>query len=129
MFEPHADAGYTTPLPGIRQKTLAFGERTLMTEFLLERGSVVPKHAHPYEQTGYLVKGHIVLLLAAEEHDTRPGDSWSIPMNVTHGARVLEDSVAIEVFSPAREDYLPKEEREKRKAQCAADAPTPGARP
>jgi quercetin dioxygenase-like cupin family protein len=40
-----------------------------------------------------------------------PGDSWNIPMNVTHGAKVLEDSMAIEVFSPLREDYLPKEAR------------------
>jgi hypothetical protein len=28
-------------------------------------------------------------------------------MNVEHGAEVLEDSVAVEVFSPVREDYLP----------------------
>jgi hypothetical protein len=26
---------------------------------------------------------------------------------VEHGAEVLEDSVAVEVFSPVREDYLP----------------------
>ena len=117
MFEKRSDENYSRPLPGIRQKTLVFGERTLMTEFLLERDSVLPNHAHPYEQTGYLVKGHIVLKLGEREHDIRPGDSWNIPMNVIHGARVLEDSVAIEVFSPAREDYLPKEEQEKRKAQ------------
>ena len=117
MFEKHTDDNYSTPLPGIRQKTLAFGERTLMAEFVLTRDSVLPSHAHPYEQTGYLVNGHIVLKMGDAEHDTLPGDSWTVPMNVIHGARVLEDSVAIEVFSPAREDYLPKEEREKRKAQ------------
>jgi len=61
-----------------------------------------------YEQTGYLVKGHVVLRIGEAEHDTTPGDSWCIPMNVTHGARILEDSIAIEVFSPARADYLPK---------------------
>ena len=25
-----------------------------------------------------------------------------------HGAQIIEDSVAIEVFSPVREDYLPQ---------------------
>jgi hypothetical protein len=30
-------------------------------------------------------------------------------MNTEHGGQAKEDSVAIEVFSPAREDYLPKE--------------------
>jgi len=117
MFEKHTAEKHTEPLPGIRQKTLVFGERTLMTEFVLARNSVLPNHAHPYEQTGYLVQGHMVLTLGGRDYDTRAGDAWTIPMNVIHGARVLEDSIAIEVFSPAREDYLPKEEQEKRKVQ------------
>jgi quercetin dioxygenase-like cupin family protein len=97
-----------TALPGIRMKTLCYGERTLMTEFILERASTLPVHSHPYEQTGYLVKGHIRVRIGAEEHDVNPGDSWCIPAGVEHGAQILEDSVAIEVFSPVREDYLPK---------------------
>jgi quercetin dioxygenase-like cupin family protein len=111
VFEKHCTEDYTDPLPGVRQRTLAFGERTLMAEFLLAMDSTLPDHAHPYEQTGYLVKGHIVLRIGETEYDTTPGDSWCIPMNVTHGARILEDSIAIEVFSPARADYLPKGKR------------------
>jgi quercetin dioxygenase-like cupin family protein len=88
-------------------KTLCFGERTLMTEFLLEGGSTLPRHGHRYEQTGYLVEGHIRLTIGDEEHDVSAGDSWCIPTGVEHGARILEDSIAIEVFSPVREDYLP----------------------
>lgn len=114
MFEKHSTEGYSDPLPGIRQKTLVFGERTLMTEFVLAGNSILPDHAHPYEQTGYLVKGHIVLRIGQTEYDTTPGDSWCIPMNVTHSARILEDSVAVEVFSPARADYLPKGRPEKK---------------
>jgi quercetin dioxygenase-like cupin family protein len=118
VFEKHSTEDYTDPLPGIRQKTLVFGERTLMTEFLLAKNSSLPNHTHPYEQTGYLVKGHIVLRIAETERDTTPGDSWCIPMNVPHGARILEDSIAIEIFSPAREDYLPKEKQKEQKAQA-----------
>jgi quercetin dioxygenase-like cupin family protein len=109
MFSPHKETGYTESLPGIKQKTLAFGDRTLMTEFVLTQGRTLPLHAHPYEQTGYLVKGHIHLKIGGQEFDTRAGDAWNIPANVEHGARIAEDSVAIEVFSPARKDYLPKE--------------------
>jgi hypothetical protein len=29
-------------------------------------------------------------------------------MNVEHSAEVLEDSLAVEIFSPVREDYLPE---------------------
>ena len=35
-----------------------------------------------------------------------PGDSWCIGSDVPHSARALEDSVAVEMFSPVREDYL-----------------------
>ena len=107
MFEKHDPEGYKTSLPGIRMKTLCYGARTLMTEFILERGSTLPRHAHPHEQTGYLVTGHIRLTIGATEHDVRPGDNWCIPGGVEHGARILEDSVAVEVFAPVRADYLP----------------------
>jgi quercetin dioxygenase-like cupin family protein len=107
VFEKHSAQGYKTPLPGIRMKTVCYGERTLMTEFVLDGGRTLPVHAHPYEQTGYLVQGHIRLAIGDEEHDVGPGDSWCIPSGTTHGARIIEDSVAVEVFSPVREDYLP----------------------
>jgi quercetin dioxygenase-like cupin family protein len=55
------------------------------------------------------VKGKIRLSIGAEEFEAQPGDSWCIPGGVEHGAEVIEDSVAIEVFSPVREDYLPKQ--------------------
>jgi len=89
-------------------KTLCYGVKTLMTEFLLDKGAELPIHAHPYEQTGYLVSGKIVLTIDGKAQDVLPGDSWCIPENARHGAQILEDAVAIEVFSPVREDYLPK---------------------
>jgi quercetin dioxygenase-like cupin family protein len=107
MFQKHNGGGYTLAIPGIERKTLVFGERTLMTEFLLKKGNRLPQHSHPHEQTGYLVKGRIRLSIGSEENDVKPGDSWCIPSGVEHGAGILEDSVAIEVFSPIREDYLP----------------------
>ena len=107
MFKKHTADEYKDALPGIRQKTLVFGDRTLMTEFLLKANHTLPEHTHPFEQTGYLVSGHIQLTIGAETYDTFAGDAWCIPMNDTHGAWVIEDSVAVEIFSPVRQDYLP----------------------
>ena len=39
--------------------------------------------------------------------EAQVGDSWCIPGGVEHGANILEDSVALEVFSPVRDDCLP----------------------
>lgn len=107
MFTKHSMQDFKDPLPGVRLKTLVFGDKTLMTEFLLAAGHTLPDHAHPYEQTGYLVSGHMVLKVEDKRFDAFPGDSWCIPMNITHGAEIIEDSVAVEVFAPVRPDYLP----------------------
>lgn len=113
MFQKHSEKGYNVVIPGISQKTLVYGKKTLMTKFSLKKGSRLPKHSHPHEQTGYLVTGRICLSIGSQEYDVMTGDSWCIPSGVEHGAEILEDSVAIEVFSPVREDYLPKERDEK----------------
>jgi len=107
LFYKRNDGGYRQVLPGIQLKTLVYGEKTLLTEFKLEAGSKLPKHAHIYEQTGYLVKGRIRLTAGQQTFEAEPGDSWCIHGNTEHSAEILEDSVAIEVFSPVREDYLP----------------------
>lgn len=106
MFEKRNNSGYQPALDGVERKTLVYGERTLMTEFRLRKGSALPRHAHPHEQIGWLLQGRIRLTIGVEEYEAGPGDSWCIPGRVEHGAQILEDSVAIEVFSPVREDYL-----------------------
>jgi len=107
MYEKQTGSGFVPALAGVSRKTLVHGARTMMTEFHLQKGAVLPRHSHPHEQTGYLVAGRIRLTIGSDEHQARPGDSWCIPGGVEHGADILEDSVAIEVFSPIREDYLP----------------------
>ena len=106
MFGLKSDNGYTEILSGIRIKTLTFGTDTLMTEFLLEKDSVLAEHEHMNEQTGYLVKGKIRLFIGESSREINPGDSWNIPSNVRHKAVTIESSVAVEVFHPNREDYL-----------------------
>ncbi len=102
----HADgAGYVAAAPGIERKTLLDGGRMQIVEFRLAGGAQIPSHRHPQEQTGRLLSGRMVLTIAGQEHPLAPGDAWTIPGDVEHGARILADSIAIEVFSPPRADY------------------------
>ena len=106
MFNRHSDANYHPVLPGIGLKTLVYGQATLMSKLSLKKGSLLPAHRHPHEQTGYLVLGRIVLYVGDSHAEMEAGDCWCIPSNVEHRAEILEDSLAIEIFSPMREDYL-----------------------
>lgn len=107
MFYKRNEKDYRNLGEGVKIKTLVYGDKTHLTEFRLKKGSAVVSHSHPHEQTGYLVSGRMRLVIGEETHEVEPGDSWSIPGQVEHSGEILADSVAIEVFSPLREDYLP----------------------
>ncbi|MCE1254985.1 MAG: cupin domain-containing protein [Anaerolineae bacterium] len=108
MIYHHSPENYKNILPGVLLKTLTYGEKTLLSEFKLSKDSELPRHSHPQEQIGYLVSGHIRLTIGDDVYDVLPGDSWNVPGDIKHRAEIIEDSVAIEVFSPVREDYLPE---------------------
>jgi|SRR5208283_3937779 len=113
MFYKCSRDGYRRALEGIEQKTLVHGDKTLMVEFLLQKDATLPLHSHPHEQTAYLVKGRMRLTIGTDVREVLPGDSWCIRGGVLHGADIIEESVAVEVFSPVREDYLPSKEKMK----------------
>lgn len=111
MFCIQEKTEYRELMEGIEVRTLVHGEKTLMAEYRLKKGSRLPEHSHPHEQTGYLVSGRLRLHAGDKVLDAGPGDSWCIDGNVSHRAEVIEDSVAVEVFSPVREDLLPEADR------------------
>ena len=90
---------------GSYRKTLGWGERTLLSEVMIERDGVVPTHAHPHEQTGYVVRGAIQFTIGAQVVVLRSGDAYVIPGGTPHSCLGLEDSLAIDIFSPVREEY------------------------
>jgi quercetin dioxygenase-like cupin family protein len=106
MITKAADAKGKLLIEGIIKKTLVYGDKTLMCEFELKKGSKVPPHKHPHEQTGYLVSGKLAFMVENKRYELKAGDSWCIKGNVEHAAEALEDSLAVEVFSPVRDDYL-----------------------
>ncbi|MFH2093355.1 MAG: cupin domain-containing protein [Pseudomonadota bacterium] len=107
MFTKHDPTGFKTPIDGIDMKTLSYGEKTLTTRFHLKKDALLPRHSHPHEQAGFLLSGKMLLTIGMDEWIVEPGDAWTIKGGIEHQAKILQDSVAIEVFSPVRKDYLP----------------------
>jgi len=105
MISRHSDKNFHVITEEIQIKTLVLGEATLMTEFKLSKDALVPRHSHPYEQTGYLISGNILLHIEEKKYEMKKGDSWCIHKNISHQAEVQEDSIVLEIFSPPREDY------------------------
>ena len=64
---------------------------------------------HPFDQVIFLVSGRVEVTLNEDEtYELGPGHVIYIPANVPHIGRVLGDEPAfgIDVFAPARGDYL-----------------------
>ena len=110
MFNKNSSEGYRSTIKGIKQKTLVYGEHTLMTELKMRKGTRIPTHNHPNEQTGVLLSGKTRLFIGDQIYTCNPGDSWCIPGDTKHGIFAIKDSVVIEIFSPVREDLHPDTE-------------------
>ncbi len=106
MFAKKSQNNFQDVAAGIALKTIAYGDKTLMCEFKLKKGHLLPMHSHPHEQTGLVIAGKIILQIGKDKYEAEPGDSWCIAGNIEHGAEIIEDTTVIEVFSPVREDYL-----------------------
>ena len=79
----------------------------------VEPNSQVPEHAHENEQLGFVVLGHITMVVAGESRTLGQGQTYSIPSGVRHSAATGPDgATVIDVFSPVRADWekAPREE-------------------
>ena len=106
MFQRSCDARPVEMAEGITRRTLTHGKKMVLVEFTIRAGSVFPEHDHPYEQIGYLSKGAGRLWIGGEMHELAPATSWCIPENVPHRAEFSVDSIAVDIFSPVRVDYV-----------------------
>jgi len=106
MFRKKDTAKSRQLIEGVELSTLVHGEKTLMGQFRIARGSAIPAHSHPHEQTGIMISGKLRWNVDGKTWETVTGDSWCLPGGLEHSAEALEDSIIIEVFSPVREDYL-----------------------
>ena len=90
-------------------RRLVWGERMMIAQVNLDKGSVVPKHAHENEQITYILEGALRFWIGEdgeEELVVRAGEILYIPSNVPHKAEALEDTLDVDVFSPPRQDWL-----------------------
>lgn len=93
-------------------RRLVTGDRMMLAHVYLDRGSVVPRHAHDNEQITYILEGALRFWIGEEgaedeeELVVRAGEVLHIPSRVPHEAEALEDTLDVDVFCPPRQDWL-----------------------
>jgi quercetin dioxygenase-like cupin family protein len=108
MIHKYKSALISQPFAGVTRRVLAHSQQIMLTEHRLEKGAVLPEHHHPQQQLVYFLEGKIEMEMNGSKFEASPGDSFVVLPNVPHKVIALEKSVALDIFTPAREDYLPQ---------------------
>ena len=89
-----------------RARRASHGANTTIARLEIQKNAVVPEHGHVNEQASMVESGALKFFIEGREQIVRGGEVLTIPPNVPHGVEALEDTVVVDVFSPAREDWI-----------------------
>ena len=99
------------------------GSNVMLSRIVLKRGARVPPHHHVHEQISHVVEGALIFMLDGKEIVVRAGEILCIPPHMPHEVIAREDSVALDIFNPPREDWIRGDD-----AYLRTPATAPGAR-
>lgn len=90
-------------------RRLVVGKNVMLQLVSVKAGTHPPAHSHPHEQLIWITSGLMKYRLGdAEPGECAPGSLVVIPGGLQHETWFPADTELIEIFSPVREDLLPK---------------------
>jgi quercetin dioxygenase-like cupin family protein len=99
-------------------------DRMTIARLKLKKGAVVPRHSHENEQVTNLETGVLRFLFDDGEQLLRAGESLTIPSYAPHSVEALEDSLAVDLFAPVREDWRSGDDAYLRQSVTTSQSPT-----
>ena len=96
---------WVTMFEGVRRRIVADGKNVMQVKIELRKGTSVPRHRHEHEQISFIHSGRCRFDLDGRIIIAGPGDTILIPSMVWHAVETLEDAVALDTFSPPRDDF------------------------
>ena len=90
------------------RRQMVVGDQIMVARIHLAKGSHVPMHSHVNEQVTYILDGALKFSIDGREIMVRAGEVLTIPSNMPHEAWAVEDTLDLDVFTPARADWLGK---------------------
>ncbi|KCZ93449.1 cupin domain-containing protein [Hyphomonas johnsonii] len=91
---------------GIYRTLLGHDDRILMAKVWFDGGAVGDVHKHHHSQVSYVLSGKFEVEVDGRKQVLDVGGCFFVPSMALHGSVCLEPGVLLDVFSPAREDFL-----------------------
>ncbi len=82
------------------------GTNVTIARLELQKDAIVAEHSHMNEQVTMVERGALKFSIEGRELIVRAGEVLVIPPDAPHGVVALEDSIVVDMFSPAREDWI-----------------------
>lgn len=98
-----------SPEPGLFRRVLAHNQNLMVVEHEMQAGWQGAPHSHPHDQAVYVISGLLRCRCGGQTFEAKAGDSFVVKGGVEHTASALQPSRVLDVFTPAREDYLKKD--------------------
>ena len=91
--------------PGISRRVI-HSARLTTAHIYMQKDAVVPRHSHENEQMSHILEGRLLFEFDGRSIEAVPGEVVEIDSHEPHRVVALEDSVAMDVFAPVREDWV-----------------------
>ena len=91
---------------GIERKILGYDDQVMMVHIRFEKGAVGSLHHHLHRQVSYVESGSFEVTIDGNKHILKQGDFFFVAPDLVHGVVALEKSSLVDVFTPARMDFL-----------------------
>lgn len=85
----------------IHLKAMLSGDEMTLLEIRYLPGAGTPMHVHQHESLVYVMSGRVEMVVGGEHYELRPGDACRHPQGVPHSVEGIEESVVLEIKSPA----------------------------
>ena len=112
VFIENREVPWEVTAPGMKRKIMAWDDRLMVVKVEFDKGAVGELHKHPHTQISHVESGIFEVEIGGEKKVLTTGDAFYIPPNVVHGAVCFEAGVLIDVFSPMREDFVNKDNKQ-----------------
>jgi quercetin dioxygenase-like cupin family protein len=108
LFSTDAEGDWVDLGTGSRRRVRLTLPEMMVVEFVFEAGAVGALHSHPHIQSSYVVEGVFDVTIDGRTQRLSKGGSYIVPPNLVHGVVALEPGHLVDVFTPRRDDFLPK---------------------
>ena len=91
---------------GVERKILGFDDQIMMACVRFVQGAIGALHHHVHRQVSYIESGSFEVTIDGNKKILQKGDCFFVLPNLVHGVVALEEGTLIDIFTPAREDFL-----------------------